>query len=407
MYGHNTKCKAGQGYLGKPADMYSIGSIVYRLIRGDKPFRDEKDSRWNDTPGQVIIERAGRLDHEQANEPHHWTDTTDIAKDFLAKLFKRDPKKRMSAGHALNHHWIANEHTLKHFDKLYSRAKTDWKPEADLVNLIERLPALAKNPWLLEKNGAESSPALVSAPKSGIPHATSRGHDLPPHTPAAGQIHPRSTQHPVCTSSPDPLGLPSSVSGLRKKLGLAPAQSRLRQVQAAEHESLSDILDVPARKGTSAHINRQTSSLSPIPERLSPPPPPVATTASTSFPPWTQNAPSQTRKQQQVQGISQAWANAADPFMVDSTPSVPQTIQTRSRKRHLDADTPATGKLKGQTAVTNSERDSIGQNHGSITQPSARAAKSLRIQPPRAAATQKNSLAVTGKLKPVRNGKRR
>ncbi|KAI9661973.1 MAG: hypothetical protein M1831_002888 [Alyxoria varia] len=423
VYGHNTKCKAAQGYLGKPADMYSVGSIVYKLLRGDKPFKDEKDERWNQAPGQVIIERAGRLDHEQANKPHQWTDTTERAKSFLAKLFKRDPNERISARQALQHMWVANEHVLQHFDKLYMRAKADWKPEADAVNSIERLPALAKEarfsksketgiaPVTFCRDSSVSrtdsgssdpktdnstshnhanraitdSPAVVSDPKDKIFHATCRGNNMPPPLPAVGQTNTHLMRDLVGTSSPDPLGLSSSVSGVRKRFGPAAAQSlpeQSRPVKRGLHQSPPD-MSAPRNTLGPQHSSRWSSSLSPIPDKLSPLPSlqqeslSIATTASASFPPWTQNAPSQGRKRAQVRGVSKTQAYNGDQSMLDTTSTFTQATPTGSRKRRYAADSPATGGVEKR-----------------------------RIQPPRAAATQKNKQDGTGKLKRVNRGKK-
>ncbi|XP_039296993.1 serine/threonine-protein kinase Nek4 isoform X2 [Nilaparvata lugens] len=92
------------------ADMWSLGVTVYVLLTGFSPFGGETDQETF-----LNISRA------QLDFPDElFDDVSQHAKDFIAKLLKRNPKDRMTAKQCLNHPWLANNKTSRR----HHRSKT-------------------------------------------------------------------------------------------------------------------------------------------------------------------------------------------------------------------------------------------------------------------------------------------
>jgi len=85
------------GY-GKEADMWSVGTIMYLLLRGRLPFDIDGESR------EKIIERTinGQID---TDDPL-WQAISEDAQSLILGLLTKDIKRRMSAKEALFHPWI-------------------------------------------------------------------------------------------------------------------------------------------------------------------------------------------------------------------------------------------------------------------------------------------------------------
>ncbi|KAG5178661.1 kinase-like domain-containing protein [Tribonema minus] len=85
------------GY-GREADMWSVGTIMYLLLRGRLPFDIDGESR------EKIIERTinGTIDTDDAV----WKALSQDARDLMLGLLNKDIKRRMSAKEALLHPWI-------------------------------------------------------------------------------------------------------------------------------------------------------------------------------------------------------------------------------------------------------------------------------------------------------------
>jgi calcium/calmodulin-dependent protein kinase I len=84
------------GY-GKEVDMWSIGVITYILLCGFPPF-------YGDTVPE-IFEQIMEANFDYPEE--YWNTVSKEAKDFINKLLVVDSDKRMSAGDALKHPWLA------------------------------------------------------------------------------------------------------------------------------------------------------------------------------------------------------------------------------------------------------------------------------------------------------------
>ena len=90
-----------KGY-NKEVDMWSIGAVVYVMLRGKLPFY-EKDR-------QSLICKI--LHSEIDLTEKFWNNHTPYAMDFIRKLLAKDPEKRYTAEQALQDPWIKNADIL-------------------------------------------------------------------------------------------------------------------------------------------------------------------------------------------------------------------------------------------------------------------------------------------------------
>ena len=92
---------------GTKADMFSLGVILYTLLRGTLPFCERSktssgtnfDSRKVECNMRIIM---GDYDMED----DLWDNVSEGAKDLINSLLEVDPHKRISAREALQHPWI-------------------------------------------------------------------------------------------------------------------------------------------------------------------------------------------------------------------------------------------------------------------------------------------------------------
>ena len=87
---------------GKGADMWSVGVIAFVLLTGTAPFEGQ-------TEKQLFEEILNKeLDvRRQQSEP--WPQLSPGAKDFVARLLERDPRRRLTAEQALKHPWLSED----------------------------------------------------------------------------------------------------------------------------------------------------------------------------------------------------------------------------------------------------------------------------------------------------------
>ncbi|NXX84039.1 DAPK3 kinase, partial [Urocolius indicus] len=97
--------------LGLAADMWSIGVITYILLSGASPFLGETK--------QETLANITAVNYEFDEE--FFSNTSDLAKDFIRKLLVKDTRKRLTIQEALSHPWI----TLKEETKVQENRKVE------------------------------------------------------------------------------------------------------------------------------------------------------------------------------------------------------------------------------------------------------------------------------------------
>ncbi|KAK0153560.1 Death-associated protein kinase 1 [Merluccius polli] len=125
--------------LGLEADMWSVGVITYILLSGASPFLGDNK--------QETLANVSAVDY--AFDDEFFSNTSILAKDFIARLLIKDPKKRMTIKDSLLHPWIKpkdNQQALSRkesavnmekFKKFAARRK--WKQSVRLISLCNRL----------------------------------------------------------------------------------------------------------------------------------------------------------------------------------------------------------------------------------------------------------------------------
>lgn len=76
-------------------DLFSTGATTYFLLTGMLPFDGPTDEDTFDL-----------ISMGEFRFPSSSIHLSDEARDFITKLLKTDPKKRMTAEEALNHPWL-------------------------------------------------------------------------------------------------------------------------------------------------------------------------------------------------------------------------------------------------------------------------------------------------------------
>ena len=92
-----------KGRYDKSCDIWSVGVVTYILLCGYPPFNGQSD--------QDIFESIKRGHFEFPAQA--WSGKSDLAKDFVKCLLRRDPRKRFTAKEASMHPWIANSRTMQ------------------------------------------------------------------------------------------------------------------------------------------------------------------------------------------------------------------------------------------------------------------------------------------------------
>ncbi|XP_061038018.1 death-associated protein kinase 2 isoform X2 [Eubalaena glacialis] len=125
--------------LGLEADMWSIGVITYILLSGASPF-------LGDTK-QETLANITAVSYDFGEE--FFSQTSELAKDFIRKLLVKETRKRLTIQEALRHPWITpvdNQQALvrreslvnlENFKKQYVRRR--WKLSFSIVSLCNHL----------------------------------------------------------------------------------------------------------------------------------------------------------------------------------------------------------------------------------------------------------------------------
>ena len=92
-----------KGKYDKSCDIWSIGVVAYILLCGYPPFNGETD-----------LDIFESIERGQCQFPvQAWSTKSDLAKDFIKCLLRRDPRKRFTANEASMHPWIATSRTMQ------------------------------------------------------------------------------------------------------------------------------------------------------------------------------------------------------------------------------------------------------------------------------------------------------
>ncbi|XP_042680553.1 death-associated protein kinase 2 isoform X4 [Centrocercus urophasianus] len=125
--------------LGLAADMWSIGVITYILLSGASPFLGETK--------QETLANITAVNYEFDEE--FFSNTSDLAKDFIRKLLVKDTRKRLTIQEALSHPWITpldkqqalvrreSVVNMQNFKRQYARRR--WKLSYSIVSLCNHL----------------------------------------------------------------------------------------------------------------------------------------------------------------------------------------------------------------------------------------------------------------------------
>ncbi|XP_046781155.1 death-associated protein kinase 2 isoform X10 [Gallus gallus] len=125
--------------LGLAADMWSIGVITYILLSGASPFLGETK--------QETLANITAVNYEFDEE--FFSNTSDLAKDFIRKLLVKDTRKRLTIQEALSHPWITpldkrqalvrreSVVNMENFKREYARRR--WKLSYSIVSLCNHL----------------------------------------------------------------------------------------------------------------------------------------------------------------------------------------------------------------------------------------------------------------------------
>ncbi|KAL0984429.1 hypothetical protein UPYG_G00141370 [Umbra pygmaea] len=140
--------------VGASTDMWSIGVICYILLSGESPFQGNTD-----TETLALVTTA----HYEFNQ-ESFEDISDLAKDFIAALLKKDTRCRLLCDEALAHPWMASFNTLAHRAKSLKKdkmrhflAKRKWKKTGKAVLALGRIANLSSRPDSAGNSGDEAS----------------------------------------------------------------------------------------------------------------------------------------------------------------------------------------------------------------------------------------------------------
>eukprot|EP00899_Mesostigma_viride_P027481 jgi/Mesvir1/7918/Mv11843-RA.1 len=86
---------------GPSADLWSVGVIMYQLLSGKLPFRDDSGA----SSLVVIFRKILQGKYDVTSDP--WPHISASAKDLLRQLLNRNPKARPTALQALEHPWVS------------------------------------------------------------------------------------------------------------------------------------------------------------------------------------------------------------------------------------------------------------------------------------------------------------
>lgn len=118
-------------FIGSSVDMWSIGIVVFVLLRGTLPFRT--------TDLRALAEQILKGEVKVLFDDEHWNFVSSEAKEFISLLLNKNPYERLTAPKALKHSWITsagNNHHLSNIQEELRRFNLKRKLRAAVFTLI-------------------------------------------------------------------------------------------------------------------------------------------------------------------------------------------------------------------------------------------------------------------------------
>jgi serine/threonine protein kinase len=151
----------GAGRYGEPADMWSLGVILYVLLSGTPPFDPEAGM-------STMVDEEGR----RVSFPvEHWEGISTAAQDLVSQLLEDDPVQRLTVSQACQHSWILTEDGDTHVNPLEDPVvlafqKSLGKPEHENESKVKEIfddkvpaaPLCRQGSSALESDGTDQEP---------------------------------------------------------------------------------------------------------------------------------------------------------------------------------------------------------------------------------------------------------
>ena len=160
----------GRPYLGKPADIWSMGVILYAMVVGRLPFKD------ND-----VKTLLSEVSHHISLPPF----LTDDVKDLIVQMLTYNPRERATITQIKDHHWMANV------------AESIGVRSEIFSNSLPRITMRQKRPERTKKPADKSTPRPVAAitddPEVGMSRATAEDTEKSQKQPEESAPHDQPT----------------------------------------------------------------------------------------------------------------------------------------------------------------------------------------------------------------------
>jgi len=131
------------------SDMWSIGVMTCAMI-----FGSEAEYQASEEPKS----KSEIIQLLQRNHPYFEARCSDACLDFVASLMEVDPRKRLSAGQALQHRWMAEESDMP----IMRAPRTGKNRRHREDNIVEDIPHKAMNAMFQTDSFSEESSSLSS-----------------------------------------------------------------------------------------------------------------------------------------------------------------------------------------------------------------------------------------------------